>query len=375
MYVPNGTKEFEMNNEIAVVYNLPKDWDKQKALSFDQLSQVINLVHDSAYSSTVKAINRFATVRNYVIGFYIVEYEQGGHDRAKYGNKLIKRLVEKINKKGMNETLFKNCRKFYLTYPHIKTYLETGKSPMPSDFFETSAEDIISKLSFSHIVEIMTLEDSFERFFYETECIKCCWNVQELRRQISTNLFFRSEISKNPKKLLETKKTNNLPSLSIKDPFTFEFLGLRAEQFTEIDLENALINHLQEFILELGKGFCFEARQKRMIIDDEYYYADLVFYNRILHCNVIIELKNDEFKHADLSQLNAYVSYYREKEMHEGDNFPVGILLCTKKGKKMVEYALAGLDNKIFVSTYMLTLPDKKQLEDFLKKELGEEGK
>lgn len=298
MYVPNGTKEFDMKNEIAVVYNLPKDWDKQKALSFDQLSQVINLVHDSAYSSTVKAINRFATVRNYVIGYY----------------------------------------------------LETGKSPMPSDFFETSAEDIISKLSFSHIVEIMTLEDSFERFFYETECIKCCWNVQELRRQISTNLFFRSEISKNPKKLLETKKTNNLPSLSIKDPFTFEFLGLRAEQFTEIDLENALINHLQEFILELGKGFCFEARQKRMIIDDE-------------------------FKHADLSQLNAYVSYYRENEMHEGDNFPVGILLCTKKGKKMVEYALAGLDNKIFVSTYMLALPDKKQLEDFLKKELGEEGK
>ena len=323
MYVPNGTKEFEMNNEIAVVYNLPKDWAKQKALSFDQLSQVINLVHDSAYSSTVKAINRFATVRNYVIGYY----------------------------------------------------LETGKSPMPSDFFETSAEDIISKLSFSHIVEIMTLEDSFERFFYETECIKCCWNVQELRRQISTNLFFRSEISKNPKKLLETKKTNNLPSLSIKDPFTFEFLGLRAEQFTEIDLENALINHLQEFILELGKGFCFEARQKRMIIDDEYYYADLVFYNRILHCNVIIELKNDEFKHADLSQLNAYVSYYRENEMHEGDNVPVGILLCTKKGKKMVEYALAGLDNKIFVSTYMSALPDKKQLEDFLMKELGEEGK
>ena len=243
---------------------------------------------------------------------------------------------------------------------------------MPSDFLETLAEDIIAKLSFSHIVEIMTLEDSFERFFYETECIKCCWNVQELRRQIATNLFFRSGISQNPKKLLATTKTNNISSLSIKEPFSFEFLGLRAEQFTETDLENALINHLQEFILELGKGFCFEARQKRMIIDDEYYYADLVFYNRILHCNVIIELKNDEFKHADLSQLNAYVSYYRENEIREGDNLPVGILLCTKKGTKMVEYALAGLDNKIFVSTYMLTLPDKKQLEDFLKKELGE---
>ena len=361
-----------MENEISVVYNLPKDWDKQKTLSFEQLSQVIDVIHDSAYSASVKAINRFATVRNYLIGFYVVEYEQGGQDRAKYGDKLIKRLVEKINKKGLNETLFKNCRKFYLTYPHIKTYLETGKSPISSDLLETLAEDIVSKLSFSHIVEIMTLEDSFERFFYEAECIKCCWNVQELRRQISTNLFFRSGISKNPKKLLEATKTNNVPSLSIKEPFTFEFLGLKPEQFTETDLENALINHLQEFILELGKGFCFEARQRRMIIDDEYYYADLVFYNRILHCNVIIELKNDEFKHADLSQLNAYVSYYRENEMHEGDNLPVGILLCTKKGKKMVEYALAGLDNKIFVSTYMLSLPDKKQLEDFLKKELGE---
>lgn len=127
---------------------------------------------------------------------------------------------------------------------------------------------------------------------------------------------------------------------------------------------------LQDFILELGKGFCFEARQKRMIIDDEYYYADLIFYNRILHCNVIIELKNDEFKHSDLSQLNAYVSYFRDNEMNEGDNLPVGILLCTRKGKKMVEYALAGMDNNLFVSTYMLTLPDVKQLEEFIFREL-----
>ena len=129
-----------MENEISVVYNLPKDWDKQKTLSFEQLSQVIDVIHDSAYSASVKAINRFATVRNYLIGFYVVEYEQGGQDRAKYGDKLIKRLVEKINKKGLNETLFKNCRKFYLTYPHIKTYLETGVFPslegLPIRFME-----------------------------------------------------------------------------------------------------------------------------------------------------------------------------------------------------------------------------------------------
>ena len=161
--------------------------------------------------------------------------------------------------------------------------------------------------------------------------------------------------------------------MQIREPFTFEFLGLKAQEIVdEHDLEDALISHLQEFILELGKGFCFEARQKRIIIDDKYYYPDLVFYNRILHCGVIIELKNDEFSHENLGQLNAYVSHYRENEMQPGDNPPVGILLCTRKGKKMVEYALAGMDNQLFVSTYMLQLPDKKALEDFLLKQLQE---
>lgn len=134
------------------------------------------------------------------------------------------------------------------------------------------------------------------------------------------------------------------------------------------------IDHLQEFLLELGKGFCLESRQKRMIIDDEYYFADLVFYNRILHCSVIIELKDDAFKHEHLGQQNTYVSYFKEKEMNKGDNPPIGILLCTRKGKKMVEYALDGMDNTLFVSTYKLALPDTKVLEEFLLKELKENG-
>ena len=183
---------------------------------------------------------------------------------------------------------------------------------------------------------MLTVDDPLARFFYELECIKCCWSVKELRRQIATNLYFRSGMSKKPELLLKRTQTRNELAMTIKDPFSFEFLDLRPELLTESDLENALITHLQEFMLELGKGFCLEARQKRMIIDDEYYYADLVFYNRILHCNVIVELKDDEFKHSDLSQLNAYVSYFRENEMRDGDNPPVGILLCTKKGKKMV---------------------------------------
>ena len=376
---------------ISVLYNLPDNWQEETSFSFDHLSELVLQLHDSAYSATVKAINRFATIRNYVIGFYIVEYEQHGNDRAKYGDRLLKRLAESVNKRGINETILKNCRRFYLAYPQIKDYLTAisptaskkslGKSPTASDKssqisptlsdkFITPAAELVSKLSFSHIVEILTIDDPLARFFYETECIRCCWSVKELRRQISTNLYFRAGVSQKPGLLLERTEINTSPAITINDPFSFEFLGLRPEAFTENDLENALIGHLQEFLLEMGKGFCFEARQKRMIIDDEYYFADLVFYNRILHCNVIIELKDDEFRHADLSQLNAYVSYFRENEMNIGDNPPVGILLCTRKGDKMVEYALAGMDNDLFVSTYMLSLPDKKALQEFLLKEI-----
>lgn len=241
--------------------------------------------------------------------------------------------------------------------------------------FQTPPEMIVSRLSFSHIREIMSVDDPLARYFYEQECIKCTWSVRELRRQINTNLYFRIGISANPEKMLSLPSVQGHDSatLQIRQPFTFEFLGLKAQEIVdEHDLEDALITHLQEFILELGKGFCFEARQKRIIIDDEYYYPDLVFYNRILHCGVIIELKNEEFSHENLGQLNAYVSYYKENEMQPGDNPPVGILLCTRKGKKMVEYALAGMDNQLFVSTYMLQLPDRKTLEDFLLKQLGE---
>ena len=374
-------KKKAKHTEISVLYNLPENWADETAFSFDHLSELVLQLHDSAYSATVKAINRFATIRNYVIGFYIVEYEQHGNDRAKYGDRLLKRLSERVNRRGINETLLTNSRKFYLTYPQIKDYLtaisptasekSAEKSPTLSDKFITPATELVSMLSFSHIVEILTVDDPLARFFYETECIRCCWNVKELRRQISTNLYFRAGVSQNPQLLIDRTKKNSLPALTIRDPFSFEFLGLRPEAFTESDLENALIGHLQEFLLEMGKGFCFETRQKRMIIDDEYYFADLVFYNRILHCNVIIELKDDEFRHADLSQLNAYVSYFRENEMNPGDNPPVGILLCTRKGDKMVEYALAGMDNNLFVSTYMLSLPDKKTLQDFLLKEIS----
>ena len=379
-----------------------EDWS-QNTHSFDELTKIIRDTHDAAQTTAVKAINRMQTMRNWLYGYYIIEFEQHGKDRAEYGTQLLKRLEERVNRKGLTETLFKNSRKFYRLYPQMVENLigvisptvsdklleskdasglcdtqmteneHVEKSPTVSDGFRTTGQMIISRLSFSHIVEIMTVDDPLARFFYEQECIKCTWSVRELRRQISTNLYVRTGISSNPEKMLSlpSLQGHDNNELQIRQPFTFEFLGLKANEVVdEKDIENALIDHLQDFLLELGKGFCFESRQKRIIIDDEYYYPDLVFYNRILHCGVIIELKDEEFSHQNLGQLNAYVSHYKEHEMQPGDNPPIGILLCTRKGQKMVEYALAGMDNQLFVSTYMLQLPDKKTLEDFLLKQL-----
>ncbi|MDY5563489.1 MAG: PDDEXK nuclease domain-containing protein [Sodaliphilus sp.] len=379
-----------------------EDWS-QNTHSFDELTKIIRDTHDAAQTTAVKAINRMQTMRNWLYGYYIIEFEQHGKDRAEYGTQLLKRLEERVNRKGLTETLFKNSRKFYRLYPQMVENLigvisptvsdklleskdasglcdtqmteneHVEKSPTVSDGFRTTGQMIISRMSFSHIVEIMTVDDPLARYFYEQECIKCTWSVRELRRQISTNLYVRTGISSNPEKMLSlpSLQGHDNNELQIRQPFTFEFLGLKANEVVdEKDIENALIDHLQDFLLELGKGFCFESRQKRIIIDDEYYYPDLVFYNRILHCGVIIELKDEEFSHQNLGQLNAYVSHYKEHEMQPGDNPPIGILLCTRKGKKMVEYALAGMDNQLFVSTYMLQLPDKKTLEDFLLKQL-----
>ena len=392
----------EISTYIHEGMELPfEDWSNT-IHSFGDLASIIQTTHDAAQSSAVKAINRMQTMRNWLIGYYIIEFEQHGKDRAEYGTQLLKRLEERVNRKGLTRNTFQSSRNFYRMYPQMIENFKNGicatvscKSSIgsvssstedvssqtriicttPSCKFVTSGETLLSKLSFSHINEIMKVEDPLARYFYEQECIKCTWSVRELRRQINTNLYFRAGISSNPEKMLSLPSIQGHDSaeLQIRQPFTFEFLGLKAQEVVgEQDLEDALISHLQDFILELGKGFCFESRQKRIIIDDEYYYPDLVFYNRILHCGVIIELKDEEFSHEHLGQLNAYVSHYKENEMQPGDNPPVGILLCTRKGKKMVEYALAGMDNQLFVSTYMLQLPDKKTLEEFLLKQMGE---
>lgn len=369
-------------------------------ITYENLVENVTRVHDVTSNYAKGAVNQLLTVRNWAIGYYIVEYEQNGKDKAQYGSHLLENLSDKIEIKGIDRQMLNTCRMFYLKYPQIcdsvsrrlkgigveeKNFrmIESGEDVQNVEIcdsvsrkFEMDPEMLITRLSFTHIRQILPIDDPLERFFYELECIKGTWSVRELKRQITTNLYFRAGISKKPEQLLEKLMNNDLSaSMTVREPITLEFLGLNAnESVSELDLEQALIDHLEEFMLELGRGFCFEARHKRILIDDEYYFPDLVFYNRILHCSVIVELKNEEFSHENFGQLNAYVGYYKENEMHTGDNPPVGILLCTKAGKKMVEYALSGMDNQLFASTYMLQLPDKKQLEDFLLKEIKEMG-
>jgi predicted nuclease of restriction endonuclease-like (RecB) superfamily len=237
-----------------------------------------------------------------------------------------------------------------------------------------SPEKIINNLSFSHLAELIEINDPLKRIFYELESIKGQWSVKELHRQINTLYFERMGLSTNPKSmsiLTNSKTEKQNTSDIIKSHFAFEFLGITDKAIIEeSDLEQSLLNHFQDFLLEMGRGFCLEARQKRILIGDEYFFIDMVLYHRILKCHVLIELKSDKFNHAHISQLNTYLNYYKKEIKEESDNLPVGILMVADKNNPLVEYALAGMDNQLFVSRYLLQLPDKKQLQDFIAAEV-----
>jgi predicted nuclease of restriction endonuclease-like (RecB) superfamily len=354
---------------------------------FEKLLDNISQVHTSLQQSAVKAINQHITIRNWVIGCYIVEYEQKGEDRAKYGDNLTERLDKRLNIKGLGSRNLRSCRLFYLTYPQFSTILK-DESPIALPIWQTASaklvastnaiiippKKLINALSFSHFVLLLQIQDPIKRAFYELECMKGVWDTQTLKRQISTLYFERSGMSKDPKRLSEIVQANIEPTNPIdviKSPYTFEFLGLKAKDVVyENDLEQSLIEHLQDFILELGDGFCFEARQKKILIGDEYFFIDLVFYHRLLKCHVLVELKIDDFQHNYVGQLNTYVNYYKSEVMRSDDNPPIGILLVTDKNKTLVEYALAGMDNQLFVSKYLVQLPNKQQLLQFIEHEL-----
>jgi len=241
-----------------------------------------------------------------------------------------------------------------------------------------SSERLLNSLSYSHFEQLAAIDDPLKRAFYEAECIRGPWSVRELKRQIGSLYFERSALSKDKAALAKhvaSLAEPDQPAQVLRDPMVFEFLGIRPQDtMLESDLEHALLDKLEQFLLELGRGFCYEARQKRILIGGDYFFVDLVFYHRILKCHVLVELKIEPFSHENLGQLNTYVNWYRDHEMTEGDSPPIGILLCTHKNDTLVEYALANMDNQVFVSRYQIALPDKHQIEAFINAQLREVG-
>jgi predicted nuclease of restriction endonuclease-like (RecB) superfamily len=360
--------------------------------NFDSLVRAITLAHESLLMKAVKAVNVSLTLRNWLIGFYIAVYEQQGADRATYGEHLLEKLAKRLEERGVknsSERELRRYRRFYQIYPQIREtvspefrlHLAAEKNAeirgMALPELRIDAKTMIERLSYSHLAAMMEIDDLAKRAFYEIECLKGAWSVRELRRQIASLLYERTGLSHDKRVVIEIAQASTKPeSLDkiIRDPYVFEFLGLTARDvMSENALEEALINKLQEFLLELGRGFCFEARQRRILMGGEHFFVDLVFYHRILKCHVLIELKVGGFSHEHLGQLNTYLSWYRVNEMTEGDNPPVGVLLCTEKNRVLVEYALAGLDNRLFVSKYQLSLPDKEEMRRFIEVQMEEE--
>jgi len=315
------------------------------------------------------------------IGRYIVEFEQQGKERAEYGSELLVSLSKDLKTKfgkGFSRSNLQLMWLFYIKYPNFQTVF--GKSEIRQTVTGKFAKSQTLSgilLSWSHYAELLTVSDDLARAFYEKQTIKENWSFREMKRQIDSALFQRLALSKDKKGVLALADKGHIISTStdvIKDPYVFEFLNIPKDSIIkEHDLEKKLIDNLQKFLLELGKGFSFVARQFKITVDNEHNFIDLVFYHRILRCFVLIDLKIKKVKHKDIGQMNFYLNYFKEEENTDGDNDPIGIIIAADKHDFLVKYATGGLSNKIFVSKYQLYLPDQKVLEKKVKEIIDSE--
>ncbi len=312
----------------------------------------IRLVLEQARANVAMAINGEIVVAYWNIGRIIVEHEQERNERATYGKRTLKELSKLLTKEfgsGFSVSNVYNMRLFYLKYQKFQT--------------------VSRKLSWSHYCELLLIQDNDKRSFYEKECANASWSVRELKRQLETSLYERLLLSsgtENKERVIELARNGNeilKPGDIIKDPYVFEFLGIPEDKpVLESNLESALVRHIEKFLLELGKGFMFVGTQQRITLGNEHYYVDMVFYNKILHSYVLIELKTKKLMPVAVGQLNMYLNYYAEEVNEESDNPPIGIILCTDRDFLGAEYALGGLNNKIFASKYTYVIPNKEEL-------------
>ncbi len=409
-------------------------------MHYRQLLSAIAQAHTQSVARAAAAVNQGLVLRNWLVGAYVVEFEQGGADRAKYGEQLLERLAKDLARRrigGMGLSMLRTFRQFYQTYPQIGQsvtgFLSAGsirqppvgelphtaissplvrklaagsfpallevpspvvtKSPIRQpvvgelEVLPSSAPAVrkskdalptpltpaqVLRFSWTQLIELLRLDDPWKRAFYENECLHGGWSKRQLQRQIGSLLYERTGLSKNKRAVVARarKQAGDAPATIedlIRDPYVLEFTGLADRPaYSENDLETALLNHVQGFLLELGTGFCFEARQFRITVGNEHDRIDLVFYHRRLRCHVLVDLKIRAFTHGDAGQMNFYLNYFRENMMAPGDQPPVGILLCSAKDKTKVEYATAGLSQKLFVSRYLVALPSAEQLRKFV---------
>ena len=326
-------------------------------------------------------VNHTQLMTYYGLGYWIVEEQQSGEHRAGYGKKVIQTLSDALNAefgKGFSVDTLENARKFYLNYQGriSETLFRKFMKEKSDTLFRISGEDGPFTLSWSHYLQLMRIKNLDERRFYEIEATKSTWSLRTLQRQYNSSLYERLALSRNKDKVMRLAQEGNViekPADIVKQPTVLEFLGLEeSEKFSETDLESAIIDKLQKFLLELGKGYLFEARQKRFSYDEENFYVDLVFYNRLLRCYVLIDLKIDKLTHQDLGQMQMYVNYYDRYQKLPDENPTIGILLCKEKNDAVVQMTLPENSN-IFATEYSLYLPDKKMLQKKLEEWIAEE--
>jgi predicted nuclease of restriction endonuclease-like (RecB) superfamily len=409
-------------------------------VEYTRLLDGIDLINSTAQATTSKAVNQILTMRNWVIGAYLIEYEQEGSDRALYGEALLRKIADDLytrGLKGFSMTNLKAFRKFTQTYPALAksqtlsdlfmpllrsiaeqksqtlsdlssltlnqpAALEQKNAAQPNfialfsnsdaavlhfpSLVSRSAEQqdlpwqnedycvkLFRTLSWSHLAEISRIDDPLKRAFYELEAVKSNWSIRELKRQVNSLLYERIGLSKDKDAVLEMATQGKLidhPSHIFRDPYVLEFLGLKEEvNYSESDLEQALIDHLQQFMHELGRNFCFMERQFRITIANKHHFLDLLFFHRTLRCLVAIDLKLGGFEASHAGQMNLYLNYLKQEVALPDENPPVGILLCSDKDSEEVHYATAGMDSQLFVSRYLVALPSETQLRQWMRQE------
>jgi predicted nuclease of restriction endonuclease-like (RecB) superfamily len=363
-------------------------------MKYAALVKAIQTASAQFQGRAVMAVNQALVMRNWLVGAWIFEFEQHGSDRAKYGEMLLETLAKDLAAKGLEIRNLRNCRLLYATYPQIRQTLSAECAELtlkitPKSYITNSADTVcripatpspefptplspqaLLQLSWSHLVELIAIDEPWKRAFFEIECLQANWSVRQLRRQIGSLLYERTGLSTNRKAVIEkARKQERQQDFTdlIRDPYVLEFTGLAERpEYLESDLESALLTHLQGFLLELGAGFCFEARQKRITVGRQHDYIDLVFYHRRLRCHILIDLKIRPFKHGDAGQMNFYLNWWKANAMEDGDNPPVGMILCSDRDEAAVEFATAGMDQKLFVSRYLVALPSVEKLRSFL---------